>query len=297
MSTLSHFRSALLALVLALFAASCVTVHTPEVTQALEGFKKIRLDSITRVVGGGLITGLNDSLLDDATKKKLNALVGSLATTLVASAQDTLLDAKTRAKIDSTVSSVLSILTGKNTRVGLDSLINSVGRSARLQVGLILQDVLGKKTQDNIAAILERAIGDSTKMRIDTLVAHLVGSYPQGYIHALLDTLNHGINTTTKEVKSTGSWLIWSLVAGIVVIMAVATWLYIQKRKVQQVSEVVTYAIHNIPDRAAYDELTHRIQSEAQREKVEPVLQKILEKQGIKGAQNWKPSVQYKATT
>ncbi|MBS1902670.1 MAG: hypothetical protein JSS75_03100 [Bacteroidetes bacterium] len=297
MSIVHRIRIVLLAVLLPFAVGSCVTVHTPEVTQALNDLKLIRIDSLTRAVGSGLITGVKDSLLNAKTTKQLDSLVGSLASTLVASAQDTLLDAKTRAKIDSTISGVVSILTGKKTRLGLDSLINAVGRSARLQVGLILQDVLGKKTQDNVAALLERAIGDSTKMRLDTLVNHLIGTYPQAYIHALLDTLNHGINNTSKEVKSTSSWIIWSLVAGIVVVMAVATWLYIQKRKVQKVSEVVTYAIHNIPERSAYDELTHRIQDEAQRQKVEPILQKILDEQGIRGAQSWKPPVQYKATT
>lgn len=297
MRTLLHLRLAIFAFVATAFVSGCVTVHTPEVSDALNSFKKIKLDSITRALGSGLITGINDSLLPEPIQRKLNTLVGSLASTLVASAQDTLLDAKTRAKIDSTVSGVVSILLGKNTRLGMDSLLNSVGRSARLQVGLILQDALGKKTQDNVAALLDRALGDSTKWKIDTLMSHLLGAYPQRSLQALIDTINRGLKQSSTEVKSTSSWIIWSLVGGIVVVLAVATWLYIQKKKVQQVSEVVTYSIHNIPNRAAYDELTKRISDEAKRRKVEPVLQHILDEQGLRGSQKWKPAVQYKSET
>lgn len=297
MNSVLRIRLRLLCFVLPIFFASCVTVHTPEVTQALNDFKHIRIDSIMRAVGGGLITGLNDSLLDAQTKRRLDTLVGSLASTLVASAQDTLLDAKTRAKIDSTLSGIVATLTGKKTQLGLDSLIGSVGRSARLQIGLILKDALGKKTQDQLAALLDRVIGDSTKWKIDTLMSHALGAYPQRSLQALIDTINRGLKQSGTEVKSTSNAIIWSLVGGIVVVLGVATWLYIQKRKVQKVSEVVTYAIHNIPERSAYDELTHRIQDEAQRQKVEPVLQKILDEQGLRGEQKWKPPMQYKSAT
>jgi hypothetical protein len=294
MKMLSQLRRWLAFGMLSFVFASCVTVHTPEVTQALESLQRLKLDSITRVVGSGIVTGVNDSLLPEPIQKKLNMLVGSLASTLVASAQDTLLDAKTRAKIDSTLSGIVATLTGKKTRLGLDSLIGSVGRSARLQIGLILQDALGKKTQDEIAAMLNRVIGDSTTMRIDTLMNHLLGTYPQRSLQALIDTINRGLKQSGTEVKSTSNAIIWSLVGGIVVVLGIATWLYIQKRKVQQVSEVVTYSIHNIPDKSAYDELTHRISDEAKRRKVEPVLQHILEEQGLRGS-NPKPPIQYKS--
>ncbi|HYM20410.1 MAG TPA: hypothetical protein VEW28_05325 [Candidatus Kapabacteria bacterium] len=268
--------------------ASCVTVHTPEITQLLNDLKTIKLDSLTRAMGSGAVSGVKDSLLDPNTKQKLDSLVGSLASTLVASAQDTLLNAKTRAKIDSTLSGIVSTITGKKTQVSVDSLITALGASARQQIGLILKDI-----NTNVGDLLhDQLLGDSTKMLIDSLREHLAGSLLARDLHIILDTLNQNLNKTEKGVQQTSSTLIWSLVGGIVIICGFATWMFIVRRRYQKIAEVMSNEIHYIPDQKAYDDLTQRISREAKKEKVEPHLRKMLQDQGLLGDSKWTPPTQ-----
>ena len=61
------------------------------------------------------------------------------------------------------------------------------------------------------------------------------------------------------------------------------------KIKIEKISEVLTYQIHETKDQNAYDELTARISSNAKREGVEPVLRDILKSKGMLGSESWKP--------
>ncbi|HTR98677.1 MAG TPA: hypothetical protein VML00_02940, partial [Bacteroidota bacterium] len=79
-------------------------------------------------------------------------------------------------------------------------------------------------------------------------------------------------------------WVAGGIVAAVI---ALSTILAILRKRERRLLDILTYQIHEIPDKRSYDELVSRIRRKAQEEGVEPRLRKILSERGILGADSW----------
>jgi hypothetical protein len=228
---------------------------------------------------------VRDSLLDTRTVARLDTLFGRLAGTLTAHIRDTLLNQRTRSEIDSSVAEIARIALGPGTRLSIDSMIGSAGQSVRLQAALLTTQV-GSMIHEMLQ---HRWIGDTALMAIDSIRAHVIGAGLAMEVHTLLDTIDNHVRGNTKNVEKSGTTIIWTLAIAAALLAAFLAWLWVLKRRYKNMAEIMTHAIHYIPNQSAYDELTDRIKQQAQAQKVERHLQRVLKQQGIFRDQNWNP--------
>jgi len=257
-----------------------------------------------RDLGSGLVHGIGDE------SKTLDSVVNNIATTLVNGITDKEGERKLRAFIDSLIFTAGHGLNAQTVAIRdsllpyIDSWVKQVkndliGASTTSQLAAIREEVLGARTKELVDQIL-KTVSVQLNTEVASLKEELIGPTTSNALAAivakLIDTLNHGLNTKLypglkdqeEGVQKIATGLLWTIGAIILVLMVAGTWLYLQRKKYMQVSELLTNEIHNIPDQSLFDELTYRVSTEAKKRKLEPALKKILEEQGITGRTTWK---------
>jgi len=143
-----------------------------------------------------------------------------------------------------------------------------------------------------VANALDTLSSARSKAKIDSVIANLLDNNTKthlsnvvsGAMQPTLDSLSKDVNQLVhKDVPfMTKQAVILVVCIGVVVAIIIAL-VWFERRKYIRLSEVLTSEINKMPaDKVgAYDDLTHRIQSRAQDENLEPLLRKLLVKQGI----------------
>lgn len=286
----------------------------------LAGCKTISVSDISNDIGKGLVDGLADR------EEVLRALVDSVLTTAGESGnrqavllRDSLLGERTRAllaaleqdfgnNLTATSVSLRDSLIGPYTRAWLLNLERDLTTDLVLAVAGIRENLLGEKTRANVARLREEILGAQTALFVaglrDTLLGpkmraqlallrdDLLGPETERRIDSILTGVTDHLQRVTKEeegfLKKNITEILWTVGGIIALLLILGAVIMARERRYKKMLELLTFQIHEIPNRQAYDELTTRIQREAQKEGIEPKLREFLSGQGILGTESWR---------
>lgn len=130
--------------------------------------------------------------------------------------------------------------------------------------------------QRKVQLILNGALGDSTRIKAQMLVSGAL----QPTVDTILARIEKIVHKDVPFIQRQARNLL--LVLGTISV-AIIGWVWYQRRRYARLVALLTYNIHNIPSQDLYDELTKRIQNDAQKTALEPLLQEVLREQGING--------------
>lgn len=286
----------------------------------LAGCKTISVSDISNDIGTGFIEGLA------AREDVLRGLVDSLLTTAGGSGnrqavllRDSLLGERTRGllaaleqdlggNLVATSVAARDSLIGPYTRAWLLSLERDLTADLVLTVAGIRENLLGEKTRENLARLREEMLGTQTALFVaglrDTLLGpkmraqvallrdELLGPETERRIDSLLTGITDHLQQVTKQeegfLKKNITEILWTVGGIIALLLALGAVIMARERRYKKMLELLTFQIHEIPDKESYDELTARIQHEAQKEGIEPNLRELLAGQGILGVESWR---------
>ena len=242
-------------------------------------------DSLFSSITGNLVKGARDSLVSNKTEKEINNLLDSILTNL-----------GSRTRIETTT--IVDSLLGEY----LQLRIKQIGGITQSELASIRDELLGEETEVLIGELRDQLIGDSSRQQLSLLRDELLGnkssmkidSLIYGAMDALMLKYEEFRPTLSEDFREEGSWIqkntktILYTSGGITsVLLILGGFVYYKSRKFKRISELLTLQINRIPSQASYDELTSRIQTEAQEKGLEPDLREILSDHGIKGEEGW----------
>lgn len=236
-------------------------------------------DSLLSAIGGSITKGAVDSI-------DLQNLMIEINTTI-----DTVL-ANAGSKTNRELTMILDSALGKV----LNKQIEKLGATSKEELGKIRNELLGKKTLAYLANMRNELLGDSTKAKAAELRDELLGEKSSKMISNIvaeaMDTLmvkyqkfqpmlSADIREESSFFKKNFNTVLWTA-GGIIAGLLVLCYLLNRKRKdYRGLTDILTYEIHNIPNKKEYDELTSRIQKDAQKQNLEPKLRKVLAEKGL----------------
>lgn len=239
---------------------------------------------------------------------------GPLGANLVGAARDELTGEESRQKLKATQHDLLDGLTadagtlrtqlvGPPLRADTDLFRQEfVGRTRR-DLLAFRDDLLGDATEAHTRRLMEAIAGAETRLKLTTLRDDLVGTTTQAYVRDLVrvaastaveeykQKLQPSLDEQKQDIETRASRLIWTLGAALSGVVGVAAFFFRRQRRAQAMLDVVTSQIHQMPQRAAYDELTRRISNRAKEVGVEKPLRERLGEKSLLGSENWRPPV------
>lgn len=230
---------------------------------------------------------LRDSLLGERTQELVRALQRDLVLTSVG-LRDSLIGPYTRKWLldlerDLTADVVLAVAGVRD---------NLLGETTRLQLARLREEILGAQTALFVAGLRDTLLGPTMRAQLALLRDDLLGPETERRIDSILTGVTDHLQRVTKEeegfLKRNITEILWTVGSIIALLLVLGALLMARERRYKKMLELLTFQIHEIPDRKAYDELTGRIQKEAQKEGVEPGLRKILAEKGILGEESWR---------
>jgi len=241
-------------------------------------------DSLFSSIGGNITKGAADSLINERLGKNLSRVLDTVMINF---------SSTSKRELSSLIDSVLADY--------VEIRLRSIGSSFEQELAKLPDDLLGDRTSFLLGNLRDDLIGDSTILRLAVMRDELLGKQTSGLVDSLIAS---ALNTVLSKYEGSRDMFRSDLgfvqknattiliTAGVVIaaLMGICGFIFFKKQKMQRVSEVLSMQIHKIPNQQEYDELVSRIQQKAQENKVEPDLRKILEDQGILGAQGWKPA-------
>lgn len=136
-------------------------------------------------------------------------------------------------------------------------------------------DSLGTaSSKEKIRLIIRDVLGDSTQQQAQLLV--------QSALQPTIDTILRGVdrivNRDVPFVQKQASKLLILLA---LLATGIIAFVWYQRKRYARLVSLLTYQIDKIPSQTMYDELTHNIKNDAQKEGLEPLLRETLKEQGI----------------
>jgi hypothetical protein len=237
---------------------------------------------------------------------------GPLGAHLVGAARDELTGEESRAKLKATQHDLLDGLTadvgalrtqlvGAPLRADADALRDELLGRARRDLLQFRDDLLGQATEIRTRRLVEAALGADARGHLALMRDDLLGTATQAYVRDLVRTaastaveeyrqkLQPSLDEQKTDLEMRATRIIWTLGAALAAVVAVAAFLFRRQRKAQAMLDVVTTQIHQMPQRAAYDELTRRISNRAKEAGVEKQLRQRLDDQSLLGDGSWRP--------
>ncbi len=243
-------------------------------------------DALVRGLTGNAVMGVSDS-----SKKALSIILKNLG-----GAMD---------KMDPDIKKLLTVISTVGDTTSLQ--VTKIGNSLHWQVGKLNGDIklmgstvekivgtLKGDTKDILSNMIENALDSlkspSSKVKIDSIISNILDQntklktqqFVNGALQPTLDSLAFKLHNVVYEdipfVKKQAYWFIAGLALIAVLIIG---FVWYERSKYARLAKVLTYQIDKIPAQNVYDELTNNIKEHAQREDLEPLLQKILKTQGI----------------
>lgn len=299
-----HSPSILLLLLL-LFLGGCKTISVSDISNDIgkglvEGLAE-REDVLRALIDSVLTTAgesgnrqavlLRDSLLGERTRLLLAALERDLGNNLLTSSvalRDSLIGPYTRAWLlnlerDLTTDLVLAV-------AGIRE--NLLGERTRENLARLREELLGAQTSLFVAGLRDTLLGPKMREQIGLLRDELLGPETERRLDSILTGVTDHLQRVTKEeegfLKKNITEILWTAGGVIALLLVLGALIMARERRYKKMLEMLTFQIHEIPNRQAYDELTGRIRHEAQKAGIEPKLRELLAAQGILGAESWR---------
>lgn len=265
-------------------------------TDAMAGtVARTELDTLSYRTGYNLAKGIDHRLLSDSTTLKLAALLDLLDEKLTRTGDRILLSATDSVRYQTLVRALGETLTeainqkvlGPQTEARLKQLRDGLLTEWLTQLEHDLRNnLLGDRTRLQLAALRNELLGDSTRLLVGRLRGELTGEASTRELAALIDAalsptiekLDRSVNQNLKVTQKYANEIILALLAAACLIIA---WVWYQRRRYLNLVKLLTVQINDIPDQKYYDELTRRIQKEAIKTDMEPVLRGVLKEQGL----------------
>jgi hypothetical protein len=148
----------------------------------------------------------------------------------------------------------------------------------------LLSDMLQKAIDDldaetageKLQIMLKGALGDSTRYKAQQLVHEAL----RPTVDTILNRVEKIVRKDLPFVQRQATNLLLALGA---IACGIIGWVWYQRRRYARLVSLLTYNIHKMPSQEMYDELTRRIQDQAQKEEMETFLRQVLKEQGLKG--------------
>ncbi len=166
----------------------------------------------------------------------------------------------------------------------------------------LLSEATGRQLGDVITTALNQQTFEQLQAARDSVFNAAFKQYIVGVVAEAGDTLAVKLDDVLREGKEVGTEILvlgGLFIAGLMVLC----WILFRRgrelearkqeletlqTKQDHLGRLINYQIHTMPAQQSYDDLVTRIQSEAQREGLEPLLQEQLRQQGILGTQAWR---------
>lgn len=160
----------------------------------------------------------------------------------------------------------------------LESMTGTLKKQTRSMLSDMIQEALtGMTTEDSrekITLILDQWLGKTTQDKAQALVHAAL----QPTLDSLLGRIDKIVHKDVPFVQRQANKLLWTL--GILA-AAIIGFVWYQRRKYARLVSLLAYQIDKIPTQGSYDELTKRIRDEAQKSGLEPLLREVLKEQGL----------------
>ena len=156
------------------------------------------------------------------------------------------------------------------------------------KIGEIRNEVIGKPALKDIIAIRDSLLGAETSFLVNSLIKSALDTFQVKY-KEIIPEIKKDFREETTFLKKNAESFVFTAGGFIAVLVIIVGFVNRRRKRYQNISRLLTFQIHSIPEQKSYDELTHRIRLKAQESGLEIELRKILGSQGIIGAESWKP--------
>jgi hypothetical protein len=189
-------------------------------------------------------------------------------------------------KLGTTLDSQLVKLKGeikdRSLEAYLDHLVNglttTLNKNTRHLLSNILQTALDSlsspTSKQKISGLVTSALNDSARMAVRQLVSTAL----QPSIDSIAGKIDQIVHKDVPFLQREAGELLTGLA---VIALLIIGYVWYQRRKYARLAQILTYHIDKIPSKDLYDELTGQIQTQAQKENLEPLLRSTLKRQGI----------------
>jgi hypothetical protein len=242
-----------------------------------------RADTTVRVFMGSVAEGIRDSILTDELNRRIVHIADEVMQSLTERGiifRDTLM--------------------GEDMRALTREIVRSAFEESTPYLTGLRDEFLGETTVRYLAVMRDTLLNDATVVRAGLLRDELLGARTATFVQSIADSVmvsavrqyeervRPGVREDISLIQRYATHLI---ILAAVLAAGVIMFFWYKQRKYRKLLKVVTFQIHEIPDRDQYEKLTRRIQRKAQEEGVEPDLRMVLDRQGILGAEAWRPDV------
>lgn len=295
----------LLLLPLVLLAGCSFAGIGSDLGRGLTGELASRSDTIGAALAGGGIRSVRDTVIGDVMRSGLTRLVDSIVAVAgsgvnrqAVGLRDSILNARTYDWLVGLEKELAADLLGLERDITTDLVLasagvsdNLLGENTRRRIGRLRDELLGASTLMFAAALRDTMIGPEFRREIGLLRDELLGERTRLAIDSILVGAGDRIREVTRGeesfLKRNITEILWTAGGIIALLLVVGAIIGVKVRRYRKMLELLTYQIHEVPDRKAYDDLTARIQSRAQELGLEPKLRELLKDQGLAGEASW----------
>ena len=283
-----YMRSVLFCLLL-IFSA--VSTFGQDTTKKVRGFRKrvaADIEAATNHAAHGAVLGAVSGLKDahfqqllDSTLKSVTEQLSKSVSIEVATVRDTLLSPKTIRQLTALRDSVLGTGLSKNLKNLIDTALGqNMVQKTRTLVRSTIDEALSNKTKEELAALLDtlgKTAGHQLNGLTDTMLTKLNGEVQKlsGVYKTDAGDLQARIKTVTTRF--------YILLGIVVLILVLLIYVYYMKIRMEKLSGILTYQIHQTKDDAVFNDLKQRISNHAKNEGLEPLLRNLLKSKGMLG--------------
>jgi hypothetical protein len=198
------------------------------------------------------VFALRDSIVDqfliDHAAQLIDTLTGAKLKRNLGAVMDTLLGKSTKEKIDKLVASVINTALSNATRNKLIHLLDTLGGTANLKIGLI----------------------------VDSAVSHIISGTEK-----IGGTAKTELNVLQKEAVP----IVVASTAIIIALAVLAMYFFKRKNMYSRISEILAFQIHSTKSDHVFKDIRDRVSAQAKDENLESALRGLLKKKGILGIQ------------
>jgi hypothetical protein len=160
----------------------------------------------------------------------------------------------------------------------LNGLTKNLNKNTRYLLSNMVQATLDSLnspgSKHKLSILITDALNDSVRLATQKLVTAAL----QPSVDSIAEKIDKIVHEDIPFIQKQAGKLLWGL--GIIA-AGIIGYVWYQRRKYARLVQILTYHIDKIPSKDQYDLLTQKIQSQAQDEKLEPLLRTTLKKQGI----------------
>lgn len=270
----------------------CLGQTTPKKPKGLGKCLSAKIESTGEHVAHGAVIGAVSGLKDAHFQQVLDSIVNSLLSQItksitaeVVTLRDTITDPKTIKQLDSLLSGLRNSVLGyglrKNVKQLLDTILNkNLFLKEKIAVRTALDEALSSKTKKELSGILDTLgiiAGQKISPIIDTLMAKL-----NKEIKLLTGQFKTGEAEVETKLKEATTRL-YILLGIIVLILLLLIYIYRMKIKMEKLSGILSFQVHQTKDENVFKDLKQRISNHAKQEGLEPMLRNLLKSKGILG--------------